>query len=123
MQKSVEEIANILSELRINVATDEYEIQNQIGQLLIENGIPHTKEYRLGPRNRVDFMTSDGLAIEVKKGKPNKAQVYRQLDRYTSFDAVKAIILVVETSLYFPSEINGKPCVSFGLHKLWGIAL
>lgn len=101
---------------------DEYELQHKIAEQLIKAGIPFKKEYVLGPRNRVDFMI-DGCIIEVKKGKPNKQQVIRQLERYTGFSEVTSVILVVETSLDIPREVNSKKCFSFGLNKLWGIAL
>lgn len=123
MQEGLTSIVEILSKLRINVVDEEYELQKDIDQLLTVAGIDFKKEYVLGPRNRVDFLTMDGIAIEVKKGKPNKQRVIQQLERYTKFEEVTAVILVVETSLYIPKELNGKPCLSFGLNKLWGIAL
>lgn len=123
MPDKIEKLIGILSQLRVNVATDEYEIQEKIEDLLDANGVSYKKEHRLAPRNRVDFLTDAGIAIEVKKGKPNRLVVQRQLERYASFDQVKAVILVVETSLRVPKTVNGKPCTSFGLHKLWGIAL
>ena len=120
----MQEILKTLSRLRINPVNEEYDLQHEINTVLVLAGINHWKEYPLGPRNRVDFLTyNKGIVIEVKKGKPNKAQVIRQLERYASFDKVKGIILVVEKNLDIPREINGKPCVSFGLNKLWGIAL
>lgn len=112
-----------LKQLRVNVVDDEYELQNKISAQLQEAGIGFKKEFYLGPRNRVDFMVDGGIAIEVKKGKPNKQQVVNQIIRYTRFEEVKAVVLIVETSLEIPGEINGKECISFGLNKLWGIAL
>ncbi|WP_024834132.1 hypothetical protein [Ruminiclostridium josui] len=118
------EIIDALKTLRINPINEEYDLQAEIEKLLISAGIAHERECWLGPRNRVDFLTlKRGIAIEVKKGKPNKAQVISQLQRYAKFDRVKGIILVVEKNLDVPKEINGKPCVSLGLNKLWGIAL
>lgn len=120
---AINEVINALSPLRVNVATDEYEIQNKIEKLLNKSGVSYRKEHRLAPRNRVDFFTESGVAVEVKKGKPNRMLAIRQLERYASFPEVKAVILVVETSLKVPKTVNRKPCISFGLHKLWGIAL
>ena len=118
------EIMNILKSLRINPINEEYDLQAEIEKLLIGAGINLERECWLGPRNRVDFLTfKDGIAIEVKKGKPNKAQVMRQLQRYANFDRVKGIILVVEKNMDVPKVLNGKPCRSLGLNKLWGIAL
>lgn len=120
----MQQIIDILKTLRINPINEEYDLQDEIEKLLINAEIHYERECWLGPRNRVDFLTfKDGIAIEVKKGKPNKSQVISQLERYTRFDKVKGIILVVEKNMDAPKELNGKPCVSLGLNKLWGIAL
>jgi len=116
-------VLKALSKLRINPVVEEFDLQNKIAMVLASDGISFIREFQLGPRNRVDFLTGDGIAIEVKKGKPNKSQVTKQLERYAGFKEVKGIILVVEKNLDVPRELNGKPCLSFGLNKLWGIAL
>jgi hypothetical protein len=119
----MQEILKVLNSLRINPVNEEFDLQTEIGKILKEAHIWSVKECYLGPRNRVDFFCRDGIVIEVKKGKPNKAQVISQLQRYAAFPEVRGIILVIEKNLDIPKEINGKPCISFGLNKLWGIAL
>jgi len=120
----MDRIIAALSQLRINPVNEEYDLQREIGIVLTYAKISYENEFRLGPRNRVDFLTfNEGIAIEVKKGKPNKQQVITQIKRYITFPEVRGIVLVVEKNLDIPKEINGKPCVSFGLNKLWGIAL
>jgi hypothetical protein len=120
----MQQIIDVLKTLRINPVNEEYDLQAEIEKLLIDAEIHYERECKLGPRNRVDFLTfRNGIAIEVKKGKPNKAQAIGQLQRYAEFDRVKGIILVIEKNMDVPREINGKPCVSLGLNKLWGIAL
>lgn len=120
----MQQIIDVLKTLRINPVNEEYDLQAEIEKLLIDAEIHYERECKLGPRNRVDFLTfKDGIAVEVKKGKPNKSQVINQLCRYAEFDRVKGIILVVEKNMDVPKEINKKPCVSLGLNKLWGIAL
>jgi hypothetical protein len=111
--------------MRVTRVNDEYELQRKIQSCLEDHHIGYEKEYRLGSRSRVDFFADGGVAIEVKRGlaKPNQSIVWAQVTRYAQYDAVRAIILVVDRNLNLPSEVNGKPCVSFGLHKLWGIAL
>jgi hypothetical protein len=117
------EILCILKKLRVNVLSDEYTLQSQIADLLKINAINFTKEHKLGRGSRVDFLTSYGIAIEVKKGKPNKVSVHTQLLKYAKHEEITGIILVVETSLSVPHTIAGKPCCALGLQKLWGIAL
>jgi len=119
----MDELINILKQLRVSVTSNEYSLQNKIAELLRINGVSFTKEHKLGRGNRVDFLTSDGIAIEIKKGKPNKAAVHNQLYRYAEYGEIQGIILVVETSLIVPREVAGKPCRALGLQKLWGIAL
>jgi len=88
------------------------------------DGVPYFREHRLGPRNVVDFL-SDGIVVEVKKGKPKStAQVIAQVRRYAAFEKVRAIVIVVEGKLHWhPEEIDGKPVVYISLAKLWGVAL
>lgn len=120
----MDEIISIIKTLRINPINEEYDLQAEIEKLLIDAEIHYERECWLGPRNRVDFLTfKDGIAIEVKKGKPNKSQAISQIERYTKFDRVKGIILVVEKNMDVPRMLNGKLCISLGLNKLWGIAL
>lgn len=121
MQKVIDALKN----LRIGIITDEYLLQRKIADILTSKGISYEKEYVLGPRNRVDFLTEDGVAIEVKKGKPNRTNLIIQVNRYAQFEEVKSVVIVVETSIRDPIHItdNGKPCAIIGLRKLWGIAI
>ncbi|MCG8400084.1 MAG: hypothetical protein MJA84_00640 [Firmicutes bacterium] len=119
----IKKVLIALEGIRTNIVMDEYSLQEMIAQKLTQAGIPFSKEHRLGPRNRIDFLTAGGVGIEVKKGKPYKRQVIGQLNRYAENPEITVIVLVVERNLDIPKEINGKPCFSFGLNKLWGIAL
>ena len=75
----MDEVIKALSNLRVDPIMDEFELQEAVKKVLDESGIVYSKEYRLGPHNRVDFITEDGIAIEVKKGKPYREQVVKQL--------------------------------------------
>ena len=120
---SIDDIRTILSNLRVKGIYEEYEIQRDIADILSKAGIEYQKEYKLGKHNRIDFLISGGIGIEVKKGKPNKSKVIEQLTRYTEFEVINSVILVIERSMDIPKEITGKPCLSFGLNKLWGITV
>ena len=65
----------------------------------------------------------DGIGIEIKRGKPQKAALLRQCSRYLENDQLEALILVLDASASLPRELHGKPLITFGLNKLWGIAL
>lgn len=118
-----EEVLAALRQLRIGMIRDEYDIQQLIEEALIAHGIPYKKEYRLAPRNRIDFYIEGGIGLEVKRGKPNSTLVTRQLQRYASFEEIQTIILVVDRNVNIPDSISGKKCILFGLNRLWGVAL
>lgn len=121
----MEKVINAIKQLRVGKISEEYELQAAIADIFNKSGIIYTKECRLGPGSRVDFLTQSGVAVEVKKGKPNRTQLVNQINRYAEYPEIKAIVIVVETSLRIPvtRAANGKPCSVIGLQKLWGIAL
>ncbi|MNW55033.1 hypothetical protein D3C74_326700 [compost metagenome] len=118
----MEQVVTAIKRIRCHVITDEYKLHELIEQQLTAEGISFQHEVPLAPRNRIDFLTSDGIGIEAKKGKPNERRVYEQLERYAGIDDVKGLILVIERYMDLPETINGKPVVSIGLRKLWGIS-
>jgi hypothetical protein len=118
----MEQVVRALKRIRCHVIIDEYKLHQLIANELAKEGIPYQREFLLGPRNRIDFLTSTGIGIEAKKGKPNEQQVLNQLDRYSKFKSVSGLILVIERYMDLPEEMNGKPVISIGLRKLWGIA-
>ncbi len=120
---TTDDVIRALSTIRTAVVEDEYKLHETVSKHLSAAGIPFEREYRLGPRNRIDFYIPGGTGIEVKKGKPARAQVIAQLERYTRFDKIKAVIFVIERSMDIPEELNGKTCICFPLNKLWGVAL
>lgn len=119
----MDKVLGVLRSIRINVVFEEYELQEMIARIFENSGIAFKKEYKLAARNRIDFLVEGGIGIEVKKGKPNRTQVCRQLERYAAFDEINCVILIVERSVNIPCKVNGKQCVLFGLNRLWGVAL
>lgn len=119
------EVIEALQALRIGKIFEEYDIQNKIAAIFDKAGIRYEKESKLGQGSRVDFLTRSGVAVEVKKGKPNRTRLAEQINRYAEYQDVEAVVIVVETSLRLPitRTDNGKPCAVVGLQKLWGIAL
>ena len=120
----IEKVIDALRTLRVGTTIAEFDLQNKIATALYVAEIPYDREHLLGKGSRVDFLAG-GVAIEVKKGKPNRAKLVTQIDRYAAYDDVVAVVIVVETSLFIPIKetSNGKPCAVVGLQKLWGIAL
>lgn len=115
---------NALRSIRSSFIRDEKaELHQIIADSLNTYGIAYQHEYKLGSHCRIDFMTSDGVGIEAKKGKPNSRSLQKQLERYAAFDVIRCIILIIETSIDLPLTINNKPLKVVSLYKQWGIAL
>ena len=122
--EKIEEVEAAVKNLRVPRIIDEYQLQNMVAEALRTNGLEFKKEYRLGVRNRIDFLVDGGIGVEIKKGKPPKMSTLAQVNRYADHNLVTGIILIVEQLIHdVPEEINGKPCKLVALNKLWGIAI
>lgn len=120
--EKISRLTRTLSGLRIPLIVNEYQLHEHIAAALSDGGFVIQHEAVLGPRCRIDFLV-DGVGIEVKRGKPQKAALMKQCTRYLASEKLEALILVLDTSVMLPGEINGKKLITFGLNKLWGIAL
>lgn len=68
------------------------------------------REVSLTKADRIDFLTADGVGIELKiDGSEN--EVARQLIRYAEHERVRELLLVTTRSkhLSLPREVMGKP--------------
>jgi hypothetical protein len=102
---------------------DEYAIQDEIERVLRQSSIRFSREHRLGPKSRVDFFV-DGIAMEVKAGKPNSRRLEQQIERYAAFNEVSEVIIVVERNLFHMPELaNGKPVHYVSLSANFGFAI
>ncbi len=122
MTEMIQNILACLRALRVRPGENEYEIHRQIASCLAEGGFRAVHEARLAPRLRVDFLV-EGIAIEVKKNRGERAKLLRQLDRYLAAPQVEALIVVTAGGLDLPAQLQNKPLISFSLSRLWGIAL
>ena len=122
VQEKLNRLTRALSALRIPLTESEYQLHELIAAALSCGGFVIQHEAVLAPRCRIDFLT-EGVGIEVKRGKPQKAALIRQCERYMASQKVEALILVLDTSVSLPRELHGKPLIVFGLNRLWGIAL
>lgn len=119
-----EDILRSLKRNRMGFIEEEYIIQDNIAKQFDKDHIEYKKEYKLGPRNRIDFYIEElGIGIETKKGKPNKDNLFKQLTRYSQFESIKELIVVVERSVKLPQSINGKNITIISLNKLQGVAI
>lgn len=92
---------------------------------LSERGISFVAEYQLGPGSRIDFLAIGGTGLEIKKRSPCAEQVLEQIQRYTSCDTVKALVLVTPSTKYLrlPKTVNEKPVYIVSLNRLWWVTL
>lgn len=117
-------IVEKLKSIRIDLVEYESQVVAEVKKVLEEHGVGYISERRLGRGCRVDLFTDDGVAIEVKKGKPNTRRVEDQIRRYASFDEVKSVVLVSERGLrHHISEAHGKNIFYVAISKNWGISL
>jgi len=120
----LEAVISALRAIRARRVGDEVAyLQPLVAEALDNAHIAYRKEVVLGPRSRVDFLTDAGVAIEVKRGRPKRWTLVRQLERYASHDAVSAVVLVPERAVTLPATMSGKPVQAVSLHMLWGPAV
>lgn len=120
----LDELVELLRGVRVGVIMYESELVSAIKDALISRGIGFAPEVSVAPRCRVDLLVDGGIAIEVKKGKPNTGAVSNQVRRYAASERVSAVILVSERGLVSHlDEANGKPVRYVAISKNWGIGL
>nr|WP_296429692.1 hypothetical protein [Roseovarius sp. BRH_c41] len=118
MSDPLETLTRQLRGLRLPVTT-ELALQDALNTWLTDSGLPFQREVRMGPKDRIDFMVSETIGIEVKTRYPRR-KIYRQLERYCEGDRLSGLILVTGTYLGLPTEIHGVPVflVSLGRSAL-----
>ena len=98
--------------------SSEADLQTGLAQALGAIGIGFTREFRLGPRDRIDFLLGIALpaiGIEVKIDHP-LAAFTRQLHRYAAYNLTALIVVVGRMRLAdLPSDISGMPIVVVNL--------
>jgi hypothetical protein len=120
---SLTQVVRVATTLRLHAVTSEYQVQDALAAALTAAGISFEREVRLSPRNRVDFLCEGGVAIEVKRGKPNTRRVQAQVDRYCACEQVTALVIVTERALIWtPSSSSGKIVQTVALSLNWGLA-
>ena len=122
MNEAVQNILNALGGIRISPMPEEYEIHDAIAHALQTAGIEYEHEHKLAPGRRIDFACGC-IGIEVKKSRPQTAQLQKQLARYLDGTELEAMIVVLQKPCSLPDRICGKPVHVVALNRLWGVAL
>ena len=118
----MDRIATALSTVRMPAQPEEYDIHTAVAGALTGAGLEYVHEYKLGPRNRIDFLVGR-VGIEVKKGRPATSDLTRQLRRYLESDDLGGVVVVTQRVTALPATIHGKPVRLISLNRLWGVAL
>ena len=119
---ALETVLSALRALRVPPQRGEYDLHALVREALARAGLQAEHETPLAPRCRVDFLC-EGVGIEVKRGRAERARVLAQLRRYAACERVRALVLVTERTLALPDSLSGKPLRIICLSRLWGIAL
>lgn len=115
-------VLNALRSLRVPAQRSEYDLHALAGEALDRAGVPWEHELPLGKGCRADIQCG-GVTLELKRGKPRRAVLLRQLERYAANTRVCALVVVSERNVDLPDSIGGKPLRCLCLNRLWGIAL
>lgn len=78
-----------------------------------------SREHRLGPADRPDFLIDGRIVVEVKGPRHRAPAVLRQLERYAAYPEVEAIVLATSRAMRMPAEIGGKPVRVINLGRAW----
>lgn len=118
------EVIDLISDIKLDPVRRESCVVDIVEKSLRAKGINVDREVVVAKGSRVDLLTEDGVAIEMKKGKPNTRLVAKQIQRYAGSDKVRAIILVSERGLISHlNEANGKPVRYVALSHNWGLTI
>ncbi|MBE5782624.1 MAG: DEAD/DEAH box helicase [Clostridiales bacterium] len=107
--------------LRTPRPQDEYDLHGLVAEALERAGIDFLHEAPLAPRCRIDFLCGD-VGIEIKRGRPEKAAIERQLRRYGESGKLSSLILISEKIPDVPAYAGNVPVYPVSLQKLWGVA-
>lgn len=114
---SLEEIKNLIYSLRPSFPISEGEIHSLLSSCLDKNKISYIHEARLDEKSRIDFLIGD-IGVEIKKSRPNKAALMKQLNKYSLSDKISGLIMLSEQNIRLDESINSKPLISISLRKI-----
>lgn len=98
-------IVKLLRQCPVAYSTEK-EMQEGIAAYLTRHSIEYQREYRLDSHNRIDFLIGD-IGVECKTKGP-AMRVFRQCERYCTFDEIKTLVLFTSFHMNLPDTINGR---------------
>ena len=119
---TAEQVLMALTSIRSPQTQDEYDLHGLVAEALQRADIEFRHEAPLAKRCRIDFLC-ENIGVEIKRGRPERVPVERQLRRYAETGKLTALILISEKSLpALPGFIASVPVYPVSLQKLWGVA-
>ncbi len=115
-------IENALRVLFVPATPGEYDLHALISCALDKANLSHVHEAKIAQRCRADFMVGN-ICVEVKKSKPDRNALLKQVTRYLSSSDVHGLLVVSQKNVSLPNTIMNKPVRVLSLDKLWGVSL
>ncbi len=118
LDQSVSRLVALIHGYPFSLSTEK-NLQAEIEQVLVLEGIRFDREKYLSPQDIPDFFIEGGLVMECKMHGARKKDVYRQLCRYAQHEEVNALILVSNLSMGLPPDLHAKPLYFASLSRGW----
>ena len=110
------EIIHLINSFRFPL-TDEKMLQGAIEEKFESAGFDYRREVRLDRHNIIDFTVGEiGIEVKIKGARLN---IYKQVERYVEFDAIKRLLLVTNIAMGLPQLVKGKPVHVVDLARAW----
>lgn len=109
VHEAISRVVRCLTSYKLD-ASNEDTMQRAVASALDLGGFRYERECRLNAKDRIDFLTVDGIGLELKvDGGAN--EVARQLIRYAECDQVRGLVLITTRSKHgrLPSTLLHKP--------------
>ncbi len=120
--EKLQRLVSVLQSQKPPFFVTEEQMHAFVANCLEQNQIEYIHEYRFANRARIDFYC-DGIGIEIKKGKPNRAQILAQLKKYAEENTICAIIVLVQSAMQLPQSLANKPIYVLPIYKAWSLSL
>jgi len=102
----IERVLAAVKSLRCPFSLDEYDLHKMTCEALALAGISCAHEAVIGKRCRIDILCGE-IGIELKRGKPTKSVLVKQLTRYAETGKLRHLIVLSEQTVAVPGEICG----------------
>lgn len=120
--QKITQIENALRVLFVPATPGEYDLHALISSALEKADLSYIHEAKIGKNCRADFMVGN-ICVEVKKSRPDKNTLLKQITRYLASESVDGMLVVTQKSVNLPPVIMNKPVRLLSLDKLWGVSL